>query len=74
MSAVVTTAYAAVFPTEKSVRGVYGLTGGTLVSGALLLIADPTHIGRVCMSGAIFLICISIGLAVAKKRLANAIA
>lgn len=58
-------------PSNKHFRSSYILVAGTLVTGTLLVLQSPTHLGTACMSGLTYLAFVSAMLAAAHRKVAD---
>lgn len=69
LSIIVTTiAYAA--PSRGLLRSSYGLAGLTLASGLSLIVSQPAHMLQACMAGVVYLCVVSLGIIMARRKLA----
>ena len=58
-------------PSKTKLNITYLLTLGTIISGALMTIVSPQLLGRVCMTGVIYLIFIIAVSLLSQKRLSS---
>lgn len=65
------TSYAYFRPTHSKLRVSYGLVGLTLASGLYLVWSMPAHMVQACTSGLIYLGIVTVGIVMARARLAS---
>jgi hypothetical protein len=68
------TTYAWFRPTQQQLMIGYGLVAATLVSGTLLVVAQPGHMAAACVSGLAYMSAVSLGLGLARHKLQRAAA
>ena len=61
--------YIAIFPSKNKLRYVYLLTFGTILSGVVLTILKPVHLGKTCIEGSFYLVFMITTLMIVRKRL-----
>ena len=71
LSSVLYTTYVVIAPNQKRVRTAYGTVVMTLLSGAWLVVVQPTHMGRACMSGLVYIVSMSFLLGAVHIKLLN---
>jgi hypothetical protein len=71
LSSVAYTTYVIVTPNQRRVRTAYGTVALTLLSGAWLVVVHPAQMGRACMSGLVYIVCMSFLLGAVHIKLLN---
>lgn len=66
------TTYVFFVPSTAKLRASYALVALTIISGTYLAIANPAHILHTCVSGLLYTSIVSVGIAVTRRKLANA--
>lgn len=59
-------------PSQRGIASTLGLTGLTLASGTYVAAASHSHIIETCLSGLFYLGAVSVGIVVARFKLATA--
>ena len=52
---IIYSSYVAIFPTKIKLRNTYLLALGTIVSGSMVTIIAPLHLGKACIEGAFYI-------------------
>ena len=61
--------YTAILPSRNKLLVTYLLATGTILSGTAMLFTSPQELGRVCLSGFVFIGLIVVTSVIAKNRL-----
>ncbi len=70
-SSVLYTAYVFFRPSKSKLQITYALVAATLISGTYLVVIKPTHITQTCVTGLAYLAVMSLGIVLARNKLAN---
>lgn len=60
------------YPTDRKLYINYGLISGTVLTGVVLMLQQPTHMLSICMTGLVYLGCMSVALFAIRLRMAFA--
>lgn len=71
LSSLVSTGYAYLRPSKKTLNISYGFVAGTLLTGSYLVISKPSHMVSTCVTGLVYLMVVFAGIFAARKRLAE---
>lgn len=70
ISSMIFTSYLYFRPAQKLFMPAYALLGSTLASGTLLVVVSQVNILKTCLTGIGYLVAVSIGIALANRKLA----
>jgi hypothetical protein len=74
LSSVIFTTYLLLRPTEVKLYSSYVLVAATIASGVYLTVINPASMLRTCTTGLVYVVIVTAGIAIARKRLAIATA
>lgn len=60
-------------PTKRLFNLSYTLVAGTLITGTLLVVSAPAHLGTACMSGLVYLALVGAMIGAARAKVATRI-
>ena len=65
------TTYMMFRPSEHKLYASYGLVAATLITGTMLVMANPSHMVQACTSGLIYVGAVTVGILATRRKLAH---
>lgn len=71
LASIIFTSYVYFSPSKTKLYIAYSLVGLTIASGGYLIFSKPTHMLQACLEGLVYLTLVSVGIALANKKLVS---
>jgi hypothetical protein len=73
LASLVYTGVLLISPSQAKLNVAYTLVAATIGSGSYLVLSKSTHLTQTCITGLVYLAIVSVGIVIARNKLANTI-